>query len=165
MRILKSADNHAGRFLFSWMGARLRAHGLREIETMFATDPRHSAPDEFLQTRVNSASPYRLHLMVVDKAIQQTRNVIEGLNTQDFSLSHESASRARDCVVDLISSLRVDPAPDLIAMVKDYFLHIQKNLVFADLLQDKDAAQKALDLLEGYRATWVDLRARLPQQA
>lgn len=131
---------------------------------MFATDPRHSAPDEFLQARVNSASPYRLHLMVVDKAIQQTRNAIEGLRTRDFGYSHDSASRARDCVVDLISGLRVDPAPDLITMVKDYFLHIQKNLVFADLLQDVEAAEKALELLEGYRETWVELRARLPQQ-
>lgn len=120
--------------------------------------------DEYIRADVMSASPYRLHLMVVDGALQQARATVSALEARDYDASHTASNRAREFVGEMISGLRADPAPELIALVKDYFLHVQKNLVFADLLQDLEAAQKAVSLLEGYRETWSKLRSMLPTQ-
>lgn len=119
------------------------------------------ATDQLLQTRVIAASPYRLHLMVVDTAIGHTRSVLSAFETRDFELSHQAAGRARECVNELLAGLRSDPAPELVSLVKTYFLQIEKCLAFADLLQDAEAGRKALELLEGYRDTWVQLNERL----
>jgi len=119
--------------------------------------------DEFIRADVLTASPYRLHVMVVDGALQHARAAVRALEGRDYDLSHTASNRAREFVGELLSGLQSDPAPELVTMVKDYFLHIQKNLVFADLLQDLEAAKKAVSLLEGYRETWGQLRSRLPQ--
>ena len=54
--------------------------------------------------------------------------------------------------------MRSDAAPELVASVKDYFLHIQKYLHIADLMQNAEAAQQAVELLDSYRETWLQLR-------
>lgn len=121
--------------------------------------------DEFTRANVMTASPYRLHLIVVDGAIQHSRATVRALESRDYDQSHHSSTRAREFLAELMSGLRVEPAPELVSLVKDYFLHVQKNLVFADLLQDLEAAKKALQLLEGYRETWVTMKSMLPQNS
>ncbi len=118
--------------------------------------------DEFIRADVMTASPYRLHLLVVDGALQHARATVRALENRDYEASNVSSNRAREFVGEMLAGLRSDPAPELVALVKDYFLHVQKNLVFADLLQDIEAANKAVSLLEGYRETWGKLRSMLP---
>ncbi len=119
--------------------------------------------DEFIRADVMTASPYRLHLIVIDGALHHARATLQALEHRDFDASHTSSNRAREFVGEMLSGLRTEPAPELVSLVKDYFLHVQKNLVFADLLQDIEAAKKAVSLLEGYRETWSKLRSLLPQ--
>ena len=45
--------------------------------------------------------------------------------------------------------------------MKDYFLHVQKYLFMAVMQQDKKSAEKAIELLEGYRESWVELNSHL----
>ncbi|MBI1310793.1 hypothetical protein GC176_05745 [bacterium] len=114
--------------------------------------------DEYLQARVMTASPYRLHLMVIDEARKAARSLVAALDASDLETSHIAATRARDCVGELVSGLRSDQSPELVAQVQDWFLHIQKNLHLADLTQSRTAAATALQLIEQYRDTWVALQ-------
>ncbi len=113
--------------------------------------------DEYLQARVMTASPHRLHLMVVDEARKAARALVQSLETDDLDAAHTAAGRARQCVGELVSGLRTDQSPELITQVQEYFLHIQKNLHLADLTQDTPAAATALKLIEDYRDTWAAL--------
>lgn len=113
--------------------------------------------DEYLQASVMTASPQRLHLMVIDKALNHSRQALEALDSGDLARAHDTCARAREFVAEMISGLRADQAPELVTQVKDYFLHVQKALHFADLRQDRVSAAHAVELLEGYRETWVEL--------
>lgn len=103
--------------------------------------------DEYLQTRVLTASPHRLHLMVIDEACKATRALVSAFEAEDLAGAHTAASRARDCVNELVGGLRSDQSPELVAQVQEWFLHIQKNLHLADLTQSPAAASQALQLL------------------
>lgn len=120
-----------------------------------------SGVDEYLHASVMTATPHRLHLMVVDAALRQARQAVESLEAGDFMRAHETCSKARECINELLGGLREEAAPELIGLVRDFLLHIQKCLNFADLFQDLEAARKALELLESYRGTWVELREKI----
>jgi flagellar protein FliS len=120
-----------------------------------------SGVDEYLQTGVMTASPHRLHMFVIDTALRHARMALEALDSGDFPRSHDETSAARKCVSEVLAGMRADVAPDLIRMLRDYFLHVQKCLHFADLLQDRQAAEKAINLLQSYRETWAELRSRM----
>lgn len=113
--------------------------------------------DEYLQARVMTASPHRLHLMVIDEARKAARTLVTALEADDLGAAHTAASRARDCVNELVSGLRSDQSPELVSQVQEWFLHIQKNLHVADLTQNPAAAANALRLIEEYRETWAAL--------
>ncbi|NQV25433.1 MAG: flagellar protein FliS [Rhodopirellula sp.] len=121
----------------------------------------NGAEDEYLRTKVMTASPYRLHLMVIDGMLRHSRNALKAIDSEDFETSHHETSRAREFCAEVLGGIRDDSAPDLAANVKDYFLHIQKYLFLADMQQDRTSAEKAIALLEGYRESWVELNSRL----
>ncbi|MGZ0170944.1 MAG: flagellar export chaperone FliS [Planctomycetales bacterium] len=121
----------------------------------------HGAGDEYLRTKVMTASPYRLHLMVIDEMLKHSRNALRAIDAADFETSHTETVRAREYCGEVLSGIRDDQSPELAANVKDYFLHVQKYLFMADMQQDRTSAERAIDLLEGYRDSWVALNSRL----
>jgi flagellin-specific chaperone FliS len=114
--------------------------------------------DEYVQASVNTAGPWKLHLMVVDRALSHARSVVKLLELRMFEDAHLEAGRSREFIVEIISAMRSDAAPGLVASVKEYFLHVQKELHLADLRQDSVAAGRAVELLDSYRETWLQLR-------
>jgi flagellar secretion chaperone FliS len=117
--------------------------------------------DEYLRAKVMTASPYRLHLMVIDEMLKHSRNALNAIDSRDFETSHGETARAREYCAEVLSGIRDDASPELAANVKDYFLHVQKYLFMADMQQDKKSAEKAIELLEGYRESWVELNSHL----
>ncbi|MBL6705380.1 MAG: flagellar protein FliS [Planctomycetaceae bacterium] len=117
--------------------------------------------DEYLRAKVMTASPYRLHLMVIDEMLKHSRKALNAIDARDFETSHGETARAREYCAEVLSGIRDDASPELAANVKDYFLHVQKYLFMADMQQDKKSAEKAIELLEGYRESWVELNNHL----
>ena len=117
--------------------------------------------DEYLRTKVMTASPYQLHLMVIDAMLKHSRKALNAIDAQNFETSHNETARAREFCAEVLSGIRADASPELAANVKDYFLHVQKHLFMADMQQDRKSAEKAIELLEGYRESWVELNSRL----
>lgn len=117
--------------------------------------------DEYLRTKVMTASPHRLHLMVIDAMLKHSRKALNAIDAQNFETSHGETARAREFCAEVLSGIRADASPELATNVKDYFLHVQKYLFMADMQQDRKSAEKAIELLEGYRESWVELNSRL----
>lgn len=120
-----------------------------------------SAADEYLETQVMTATPERLHLMVVDAALRFARQACTALDKQDYETSFLALNRARDCVNELTTSVRSDPNPELATQLKSLFLFVHRNLVGADLLHDSQRAKDAIRILEAHRETWLALMDRL----
>jgi flagellar protein FliS len=121
--------------------------------------------DRYLQTQVMTASPYELHLMVVDGAIRYAKFAQQALERRDFEMSHLSLGKSREFVGELIAGLRGDQQPELIDSLKALFNYAWKNLAAADMTHDPTKVADAIRVLDMHRETWRELGERLKQEA
>ena len=119
--------------------------------------------DPYLETRVMTASPEQLHLMVVDAAIRHSRKAEQALTANDYEVSFMALTKARECVDELLTSLDPTQAPEVTENVKQLFLFVHRNLRLADLQRDPQKVRGALKILEMHRETWQQLLQRLAE--
>ena len=123
------------------------------------------ALDEYLQTRVMTATPVQLHLMVVDGAIRNAADAERSLTKRRFDDAHGSIGRANAFVGELIAGLDPSRLPGVVENLKSLFLFIHHNLVEADRQRDPRRAADALSILRMHRETWVALGEKLAREA
>lgn len=118
---------------------------------------------EYLESQVLTASPYRLHLMVVDGAVKFARRARLALEENDISAMHVALDRSRACVAELISGLRDAGDRDLIDSLKALFAFVYRSLALADPQRNVRLIDDAIRVLEIHRETWIELGERLPK--
>jgi flagellar protein FliS len=117
--------------------------------------------EEYLESQVMTASPYRLHLMVVEAAIRHALRAEQALAENDFETTHQALSDSRGFVGELITGLNEEEAPELVGRLKALFLFALRNLVEADLNQDVAKLHDALKILRQHRDTWLEVAEQL----
>lgn len=120
--------------------------------------------DEYLETRVMTATPHQLHLMVIDGAIRFAAQAEQALEKKDFEVSHLALNRSREFVTELIGGLNEEPAEELVKNLKKMFMFVYKNLVDADLNRDPQLVTDALKILRMHRETWVEVGVKLKEE-
>jgi len=116
---------------------------------------------DYLETQVLTASPQRLHLMVVDAALRSGRRGLEAMEQQRWEAVDAAFSRCRACVLELFGGLKPDAAPDLVSPLKLLFVFVYRNLIIGELERDPEQIGDALRILEQHRETWLALDAQL----
>lgn len=114
-----------------------------------------AAADAYLESRILTAAPYQLHLLVVEAALRHARKAREALEERDFEVSYFGLTKARECVDELIFGLNNDPIPDLSEGMKQLFLFVHRSLRMADLTHDPALIADAIRILEMHRDNWV----------
>ena len=90
-------------------------------------------PNVYLKTKVLSASPAELRLMLIDGAIRFVEQARGGLLARDFEQSFEGFSKARAVVTELISGLNPDIAPELCDRLRGLYTFIFTRLPGVEL--------------------------------
>ena len=111
----------------------------------------------YLETQVLTASPHRLHLMVVDAALRHARRGAEGIEQRQWDVMFLSLSKARDCLSELIGGLKPEVDPELVEPTKQLFVFVYRNLAKADFERNAALVQDAIRVLEIHRETWLEL--------
>ena len=112
---------------------------------------------DYLETQVLTASPHRLHLMVVDGALRHAARATEALEAGDYESAHFALNKSREFVIELVSGLDPGPAPELADRLKNLFLFIYRNLAEADRRRDPRLVRDARKILEMHRETWLEV--------
>jgi flagellar secretion chaperone FliS len=120
---------------------------------------------EYLETKVLTATPHQLHLMVIDGAIRHAASAEVALLTRDFARADAQLARANDCVAELIAGLNSSHQPELIDRLKSVFVFVQRTLAEAHRRHDLNRLADALGVLRLHRQTWLALGERLAQEA
>jgi flagellar protein FliS len=123
-----------------------------------------STVNAYLRTKVLTASPEQLRLMLLEGAIRFLHQGREGLAAKDYAASFDGFSKCRNIIIELMNSMRPDVDPDLCARVQSLYTFIYQTVVNASLEKDVAQADKAAELLEFERETWVLAMEKLAEE-
>lgn len=118
----------------------------------------------YLRTKVLTASPAELRLMLFDGAIKFAQQAAQGLKEEDYEKAFNGFTRAQDIVMELINSLRPERDHELCEKLTALYTFIYGRLVTASTQRDVSVAEEAIALLRYERETWGMVIERLASE-
>ena len=116
------------------------------------------------RTRVLTATPEQLQLMLYDGAIRFAEQARPALEAKNWEVSFEALTRAQKIISELISSLRHDVAPDMCGQLAALYNFVYRKLVDANVSHSIASLDDALRILRYQRETWTLLMQQLGKQ-
>lgn len=107
----------------------------------------------YLESKVLTAPPHRLHLMLIEGAIRFGRQAEEALRRGDQVAAATPLLRALDIVGELLVGVRENKT-ELTRKIADLYLFVFRRVSQAKINGDAVALGEALQLLEFERQTW-----------
>jgi flagellar secretion chaperone FliS len=123
-----------------------------------------SPANAYLRTKVLTASPEELRLMLLDGALKFAHQGREGLAKKDYEQSYNGISQARNIVLELLTSIRVEFDPDMCGRVRALYTFLYSSLVEANMERNTKKLDEVIKLLEFERETWRLLMDKLTQE-
>lgn len=123
--------------------------------------PAKAPVNPYLKTKVLTASPEELRLMLYDGAIKFSRQALDAIGKHDWEGMYNALIRTQKIVLELSSSLKHEHEPDLCSKLAALYMFIYRRLVDANLERDPSPVQECIQLLEHERETWVMVMKRL----
>ena len=118
------------------------------------------ATNPYLKTKILTASPEELRLLLYDGAIKFCQQAIKPLEDKQYETSYNCLMRAQKIVLELSTSLNHDAAPQLCERLSALYIYIYRLLVDANMRHTAEPVHEALRLLEYERETWQMLMHR-----
>ena len=134
------------------------------INPLDMATPQAKPASAYLKTKVMTAGSAELRLMLFDGAIRFAEQGREGLAQRDFEAAWTGISRTQEILLELITSLDVEQAPDLCSKLAGLYTFMHRRMV--DASNDKDPAivEEVLELLRYERETWAMLLTKLADE-
>lgn len=120
-------------------------------------------PNPYLRTKIMTASPEELRLMLYEGALRFTRQGLEALQARRLEDSYNAIARAEKIVLELSTSLRHDMAPGLYEKLSALYTYIYRKLVDANVSHEAAPLQEVIDLLDYEKQTWEMLMGKLAE--
>src|SRR5438552_729750 len=119
------------------------------------------AAANYLRTKVLTATPEQLQLMLYDGAIRFSEQAKVSLAKKDFEQSYTAISRAQKIITELSCSLKHDLAPELCGKLSSLYNFVYRKLLEANIEHNVESIDDALSILRYQRQTWAMLLEEL----
>ncbi len=113
--------------------------------------------ERYKQTRVETAGPLQLIIMLYDGAIRFTRQAAHAIEERDYEKANEYLKRAQDIIDELNFSLNLE-AGDIAKNLQQLYEFINHQLVQANIKKDAASLQSVERILVTLRSAWDELR-------
>jgi flagellar protein FliS len=123
--------------------------------------PNPQAAQNYLKTKVFTATPEQLQLMLYDGAIRFGEQAKVALEAKNYEQSYNMISRVQRIITEMQSSLKPQAAPDLCKKLAALYNYIYRRLIEANVEHKAESLDEALKLLRYQRETWVMLLEQL----
>lgn len=114
----------------------------------------------YMKTKIMTASPSELRLMLYDGAIKFCHQANRALDKKDYEASYGALMRAQKIVLELSTSLQHEVAPALCQRLSTLYTSIYRLLVDANGNRLDKPVDQAIQLLEHEKDTWQLLMQR-----
>jgi flagellar protein FliS len=111
----------------------------------------------YLHTRVMTASPQQLRMMLYDGAIKFCRQGRHGLVNKDFETMYTSISDAKKILAELTNSLDRKQDEQLVERMASVYNFMYLRLIDANVEKDPAIIDEVIGLLEYEKETWAML--------
>jgi flagellar secretion chaperone FliS len=108
----------------------------------------------YLKTKVMTASPAELRLLLIDGAIRFAEQAKRGYEERNYEAAFEGTTKAQNILMELMNSLRPDQSPELCARLSSLYTFMYKSLVEASSTRETRLVDEVLSLLRFERETW-----------
>ena len=131
---------------------------------MPATPPNPQAAANYLRTKVMTATPEQLQLMLYDGAIRFGEQARAALEKKDFEESYRLIGRVQKIVTELTCTMKHDVYPELCGKLSSLYNYAYRKLVEASVEHRIESLDEALNVLRYQRETWSMLMQQLGRQ-
>lgn len=108
----------------------------------------------YLRTRVMTASPAELRLMLIDGAIRFADQCRSGLADRNFEQAYEGSRQCRAILTELLSGLKPENDPLLCDRINSLYTFLISRMMEAMSERDPSLIDQVLELLAYDRETW-----------
>jgi flagellar protein FliS len=115
----------------------------------------------YLRTKVFTATPEQLQLMLYDGAIRFAEQGKVALVQKNYEASYNALSRAQKIITELQCGLKHDLAPELCGKLSALYNFVFRKLLEANVQHLVESVDEALSILRYQRETWVMLLDQL----
>src|SRR5438034_4261822 len=105
------------------------------------------AAQNYLKTKVFTATPEQLQLMLYDGALRFGEQARVALEQKDYEHSYHNISRVQKIITEMSSTLKHDVSPDLCKKLAALYTYVYRKLVDANVDHQIEALDEALQLL------------------
>ena len=123
-----------------------------------------TGPNAYLKTKVMTASPAELRLMLLDGAIKFAEQTKAGLERKDHEAVFTSTTRCQDILLELINGLRPEHNPELCGRLAGLYTFLFSRMVAASSQRNPATVDEVLRLLRYERDTWNMLLEQLARE-
>ncbi|QOV90265.1 flagellar export chaperone FliS [Humisphaera borealis] len=115
----------------------------------------------YLRTRVLTATPEQLQMMLFDGALRFAEQGRIALLAKNWEQSYNNISRCQKIITEMISSLRHEVSPELCAKLAGLYNFAYRKLVEANIDHRVEDLDEAVSVLKYQRETWSMLLQQL----
>ncbi len=115
----------------------------------------------YFRTKVMTATPEQLRMMLIDGAIAFMQQGRDGLASRDYERSYDGLSQAKAIILEMINALKPDVSPDLCARLQALYVYMFRLLTEGSFEKDIAKIDEAIELMEYERETWQLLLEKL----
>lgn len=122
------------------------------------------AAQQYLRTKVLTATPEQLQLMLFDGALRFGEQARSALREKNYEQSYSLIVRVQKIITELSSSLKHDVSPELCGKLAGLYNYAYRLLIEANVEHKVESLDEALTLLRYQRETWAMLLDQLGRQ-
>jgi flagellar protein FliS len=121
-------------------------------------------PETYLRTKVLTATPQDLRMMLLDGAIKFAEQARIGLEEADFEASYAGITRCQSILLELINGLNPEQDPELCDRLSSLYTFMYSHLMDASTKRDPARVAEVVKLLRYERETWAMLISQLADE-
>ena len=114
----------------------------------------HAAHHAYFENQVFTATPQKLRWMAIDGAIRFARQAAEHWRQERIYEGGEAAIGCQRLLVELMSAIKPEQAPELAGNVAGLYVYISRLLNDARRTRDQKKLAEVIEILEIERETW-----------
>jgi flagellar secretion chaperone FliS len=120
---------------------------------------------QYRSTKVGTASPVDLVVMLYQGVVRFTRQGIEAIEQGDVQAAHKGFTRAQDIIAELVGTLDHDRGGEVAKQLLTLYDYAFRRLVEANCKKDIVPAREVIRIFRDLGMAWQELAARQRQTA